>query len=825
MTSTIFRWGLGAALAFGCAGSSKVLQSPVQTPPSEPSAKVAMPAAAGAASSPTTPGAPADATARWKPVGADPGARALALFGHYLKEQGDLDYPELAKRLNLTLPAPKALPFDPTKVRFYADAAERLKLTPEEQRIFRQRGVVGVDHAQRYSMGSAYHAIYTRDLPVLVTTDSILHALHRSFDATLKELETNVFTHSMKNVLSRTAATLAADKAPFRDTELRASAEDVDLYLAVARSLLNGAGAPPDEPAPGRFEPQGEAPEAVTPKLVEPAAVASLIRKASSLDMETPENGRKTALYGGKRFVDWSQFRPRGHYTQSMALRRYFRAMMWLGRPDLGWTLRAVDPVSGLRIAPGRELRSAALFVLTLERSGELGNLAAISNTIDFMVGRSDNVSIADVQAALKAAGITKPAELAGADALGRIDRALDASGVRAQQIRSQVLDSDESSQKPTDLPLGFQVFGQRFVIDSFALSRVVYDGILYKGEKQKRMMPTGLDVMAALGSDEATRLLEAELDRWHYGSNLLAARRVAESMTKADWSENAYTSWLAALRTLDDTSTARAFPAVMKTEAWRRKQLQTQLGSWAELRHDTILYAKQSYTSSLGCEYPAGFVEPYPEFFDRLEELTGTLSKRLTGVSVPFAPPDIGRSSANGQSRFFEQFSQTMARLGDLARAELAGRPFSAKDKEFLKQTIDIRGGGSGGPYYTGWYPQLIYGGNPDAYEPSVADVHTDPNSGAVLEEAVGDVGFVVVAVDNGPDRMAYVGPVYSYYEFTTPARKRMTDEEWSDAIRSRKVPPRPSFTRVFQPPAVERTLERVTRKRSVPPPRRFGR
>ena len=67
--------------------------------------------------------------------------------------------------------------------------------------MFRKNGVVNVDHAQRYSMGSAYYAIYTRDLPVLITTDSMLHALHRSYDEMLKNLEVELFIPAIRKVL------------------------------------------------------------------------------------------------------------------------------------------------------------------------------------------------------------------------------------------------------------------------------------------------------------------------------------------------------------------------------------------------------------------------------------------------------------------------------------------------------------------------------------------------------------------------------------------------------------------------------------------------
>ena len=67
-----------------------------------------------------------------------------------------------------------------------------------------------------------------------------------------------------------------------------------------------------------------------------------------------------------------------------------------------------------------------------------------------------------------------------------------------------------------------------------------------------------------------------------------------------------------------------------MRTEAWQRKQLQTQLASWAELRHDTVLYAKQSYTAGVKCEYPTGYVEPYPETYARIKFFAEEAARRI---------------------------------------------------------------------------------------------------------------------------------------------------------------------------------------------------
>src|SRR5690606_40805394 len=54
----------------------------------------------------------------------------------------------------------------------------------------------------------------------------------------------------------------------------------------------------------------------------------------------------------------------------------------------------------------------------------------------------------------------------------------------------------------------------------------------------------------------------------------------------------------------------AVGMPEITGTEAWNRRILNTQLASWAELRDDTLLYAKQSYTGVPGCEYPDAYVE-----------------------------------------------------------------------------------------------------------------------------------------------------------------------------------------------------------------------
>jgi hypothetical protein len=422
-----------------------------------------------------------------------------------------------------------------------------------------------------------------------------------------------------------------------------------------------------------------------------------------------------------------------------------------------------------------------------------------MGQTVDFLVGISDNLTIKQLLNALREAGVRDASALEQTGSVVALQQKVAQAG--RQQIRSQLLIPPDDAEKEVPPPSLFQLFGQRFLLDSFVLSRLVYDSIRFKGEKVRRLMPTGLDVMAALGNDEATRLLRPELERFHYSSNLLAVRRTVDDLAPAEFEQNVASLWLDSLRKLDDVPVQGHFPEVMRRTPFLRKQLQTQLASWAELRHDTVLYAKQSYTAGILCEYPEGYVEPYPEFFARLALLTERAGQRLAAMNT--------NTNGSGYAKFFANFSTTMKYLEVLARKELEAKPFTLAERAYLKKTIDERGGGCGGPSYDGWYVRLFYGGSAELWKPTVSDVHTDPTTAQVLQEGVGDANFMVLAVDNQKDRAVYVGPVYSYYEFTHDASDRLTDEQWQALIERQALPERPAWWRsAFPAKAQQRTL-----------------
>jgi len=80
------------------------------------------------------------------------------------------------------------------------------------------------------------------------------------------------------------------------------------------------------------------------------------------------------------------------------------------------------------------------------------------------------------------------------------------------------------------------------------------------------------------------------------------------------------------------------------------------------------------------------------------------------------------------------------------------------------------------------------------------VADVHTDGNTGQVLEEGVGYIKTLAVAYRLPQGHILLgVGPVFSYYEFKQPMAERLTDEAWRKMLNSKKAPPEPEWIKTF--------------------------
>lgn len=699
----------------------------------------------------------------------------LQAYTSFLEDHRDLTGAQL-RSLHPT-PAFRTALYLPLKKIAYLDTIIQIyQLTADERALLSDNGFVVSERLQRENFGEAFYEIYKHDLPVFVSSDAILHALHRSYDTILEDMERGLLIPRLEELLlklRREWPNLANRSAgqPAMQTMLN----DMDVYLTVTLRLLGLA---------------------YTPQRAENSATVEALLK-----LITDEQPAPYALFAATpRLLDFSQFRPRGHYTNEAILKNYFRAMIWLGRTEL---MLSPPQQHGMPAPSAADIQRQTIMAYLLweaaKSSGALPIWEEMEDLIRFFVGESDNVTLAHLQLLADEIGLTQAAELLDAGRLQALQQALATKSYAIQRINSQILLSDPAVPEQAMPPTAFLLLGQRFVIDSYVMGNVVYDRILYQGEKILRMMPSSLDVLFALGNEASAILLQDELGRYPYASNLAAVRYLVDSYEPAFWSSSLYNAWLAAIRALNPPGNLAPFPAFMQTGAFWQQKMNTQLASWAQLRHDNLLYAKQSYTIGATCSFPYSFVEPLPAFYRALERFARQAEAKFG--TLAFA--EEWRKTY--LTRYFSGMAGIMDTLAVIAGKQLQHTPLDSAETRFLQSMLYERDGCV--TEFDGWYVDLYYNGSGQVAEKDlvIADVHTQPTDeagtpvGKVLHAGTGplDLG-IFVAENQAGQPMAFIGPLLSYYEHVTWNFQRLTDEEWQQLYRQ---PPsfRPAWVNVY--------------------------
>ncbi|MFW9844243.1 MAG: DUF3160 domain-containing protein, partial [Candidatus Thorarchaeota archaeon] len=298
------------------------------------------------------------------------------------------------------------------------------------------------------------------------------------------------------------------------------------------------------------------------------------------------------------------------------------------------------------------------------------------------------------------------------------------------------------------------------------------------------RLMPMGLDVMAAFGSERAWELLDDEKSYENYVSQMEMLWNNIGNMTVDEWTHNLYYLWIYSLLPLL-SDPGDGYPFFMQSEAWVDKQLSTALASWAELRHDTILYAKQSYTTELTGipELVRGYVEPVPALYARLASLCKMM---ITGLESRGLLSTLMETKLNS-------LHSLLLDLQTVSIKELEGVALTDEEYRLIEGSGETLGSIVQMP------TDDFLTSDADDDMAVIADVHTDPNEGEVLEVGVGRPAVILVAVLINGEVILTQGGVMSYYEFTWPMNDRLTDESWQEMLELGTEPPLPSWTESF--------------------------
>jgi hypothetical protein len=711
-------------------------------------------------------------------------------------------------------------------------------------------------------------------VPIVITTDSVMHLFHIEFNELLKNIEINKLTPMLKTLLQKAIGVSLGQVAGLKNQRLKELARRNVAYLSVALKLLDpGFGVP--ESVRGDVKREIERIEAhegflkneLFSKDCPPVCAQRLYRAGKcTLEVKGPieYQGKQWRFQDLYREVcskscaceDYSQYVPRGHYTASEGLKRYFKAMMWLGRMTFkvrgeGWT------------------KAAVLLTDAVKAAGVVDLWMTIYTVTGFFAGASDDLTFYDYDTAvakLLGYGFDQDQKLGG-DIAGDLQKQI--GELRGPKILGGF--EFDLGGELKDATQGLRLIGQRYAIDSQVLSEMVYknvgpnpkapnyqklldcrDGIqklsqpndFYRscekmdkdrvkywnevcalatamhlhgicgGLKEEelygtcRFMPTGLDVMSALGSRTADEIMAARKISTFcgYDEKIGEMKKLVAGYDRKKWTENLYNAWLWMIQPVI-AEKQKGYPNWMRSELWRKKELVTALASWAQLRHDTILYVKQSYTRAvvmakesvapmpLASKY-YGYVEPNPELYARAGFLVEYLQKGLEERKV--MTPAV--KTALQTSR------EMMARLQSISEKELLGQVLSEEDYDYIEDinevfdriitdlaaALKVEGQKPDGPVET----HTDLAGREDAFKTTiVADVHTEANTKKVLEVGTGYIDWVIVAHASKDGRIGLaVGPMFSYYEFPHPMSDRLTDEKWRKLLSS-GPPERPAW------------------------------
>ena len=587
-----------------------------------------------------------------------------------------------------------------------------------------------------------------KELPSFITTDSVLQVYHIFYDYTLRTLENEKLLGLLEELTNKMVQ------------------KSITLYNEIENKVVKDAQL----------------------KNIAFFATAQLSLKME-LPTDIPEEAKKLAfdeydkINSHKGFsrsnifpfdLDYSQFTTRGHYTRSEDLERYFKAMMWYGQ--------APFPLYKIENEERNieQTIQALLITYSLYLDKEsYNNWEMIYEPTNFFVGRSDDLDIYQYADLLFKVYGSSP----------NLNELNDEEKMNVLYEEAKNLPEPRIQAKYTsvNVPVGkqFRFMGQRYVLDAEIIQEL--------SEPIVRPIPSGLDVMGVLGSKRAEEIQANKVENQDWDEYPKIFKSLKEKFSKLsddNWKSNMYQGWLWTLKGFVKPY-KEGYPSFMTNMAWADKDLNTALGSWSELKHDTILYGKQTGVEMGGGQLSKfGYVEPNIEVYEKLLWLTKFSRANLSERDMTIEDIDIKMEKFEELLEFLiacsiKQLNNEVLTEDEYVRLGIYGGTIEDLTSSFAGDGIR-------------WFEITS---DTDKNMAVIADFHTvAPNSynqGGYLEAGVGPAYEIYVVVPIDEKLYLTRGAVFSYHEFMSNVR--LTDESWQEMIREDNQPKMPDWTDSF--------------------------
>lgn len=668
---------------------------------------------------------------------------------------------------------------------------------------------------------------------VLIGPDVFLQALHTYFSQRLKTLEKTELSHGLQVLLQNLYAN-SRELGSMANEEAQIHWQRLQTQLIIPLVLLKNC-AEPEHLNPWEFNEQDMAEAEDNSDTLEQAleifasyapnfnptqqqAIQQELERIYSADSSFDSLVGLKPAYPAPS-IDYTQFKARGHYENASLTRAYFRAMIWLGQ--MGWNL-----------TDAQGLADSINFALAMSYDGgqHKNNLDELSfrqhwqrimEISSFFVGYADVPAYPEWQAFLTQNSDSNYNQNSCVDSKLLQKLADNLDNLSFPQIPFETLQDKEGTSVLT-------IFPQRLTIPW-----LIADRLTFKREIREDVpiIFSSLWIPALLGSNYAQGLLPEQIKvclegkanadlqgaprAWpkseaitdtrglSYGpedinfflSGLTKHMRSLSTELQAQKPEDWYSSIGAVWFSLLSTLTAEygpGYPLYMQDLAFPAKQLETLMGAYTALKHDTILYEKPNY-AELGAGWyegeippvPKGFVEPNLPFWHALLHAVDYMAQGFATFGI-FAS-DLEEYGA------LTEFRQSLELCIRLSEKELANIPLTEDEYESIR-TLELQ------------YMAALQNNEEitleEALSAIVVDIQTanlDDQMGAepVIVYVANAAPYIMLALVGNEDSPRVVtGMAFNHHEFYTPHGSRLTDSMWKKRVYGEEDPETSSFS-----------------------------
>ncbi len=651
----------------------------------------------------------------------------------------------------------------------YRDFSRKIKLENALPKL-EENGFVVINNpfsSKLTDWESNYKLVKENDLPIFISSDSIIGLYQDTLHLIYKETEQEIFYASLWGLLND-----MYNQTKFRyenryqqfgiEADVITEANRLELaYLSVALKLL--------QPEPKQIkEAIGTSNKYFSPQEASVYNFSVPEYLVKEINQEIELINTKTKMASSPIFLyqkSYLNYEVPPQYQTSEKLKNYYLAITWLNDIIFPLWYTNDDCPNCLLDQEDQKINFLAGLYLShdLASNQNLKNRwANIYKSISFFKGLENNLTYLDYHQALES--------LFGADY--KLDEIFSADAETIKEQLAELRDKISSFEFPAVLggsqdnkeQVGLRLLRNYYLLEDSLfrslsgqsvgqyLEPKTKDQILPftacpKDNEAYRCLPSGLDLFNLLDNEAAKEILAQTKNDYYefYGQNLDNFKDEIKKFDQYNWHDNSYLTLLASLKNFSNPPTT-GLPTFMQTPAWAKKSLNTGLAAWVA-NHREINFEKTSTMESGGLipHFPYGYIEPQVELYSQLLANTQMVMDGFKSLQIILP-------SAKSFERL-ENLKIILQKITAIARQELENEPLTAENYSFINN-----------------FDKHIRGIMGDVQKAGIQNNYSfsypidEKNS---LDEYLEGINYIIVIYPDQTGKMFFaLGPIFDYSE-----------------------------------------------------------